>query len=134
MMPAFALPGEISPGQFGPISRDAFPRMNVTTRIMSSVGMPSVMQTDEREPGVRRFEDRVGAGGRRHEDHRRVGARLVHRLGDGVEDRPAFVGGAALARRDAADDRRAVCGGRLGVKRAFAAREALDEETRGCIE
>jgi len=50
MIPAFALPGEIRPGQFGPTRRVGLPRMNVTTRIMSSVGMPSVMQTASATP------------------------------------------------------------------------------------
>src|SRR6478752_3947193 len=33
------------PGQFGPISRDFFPRMSAFTRIMSLTGIPSVVQT-----------------------------------------------------------------------------------------
>ena len=51
MIPALALPGEIRPGQLGPIrrvlSRDF---RNVIARIMSSVGMPSVMQTESNRP------------------------------------------------------------------------------------
>ena len=46
MMPALAFPGEISPGQFGPTRRvSGCALRNVIARIMSSVGMPSVMQT-----------------------------------------------------------------------------------------
>ena len=51
-----------------------------------------------------------------------------------VEDRPALVRRAALARRDAADDRRAVGGRLLGVKRAFAAGQALDDQARRFID
>ena len=46
MMPILHLPGEMMPGQFGPIRRvlvcDSSTRLTCT---MSSVGMPSVMQT-----------------------------------------------------------------------------------------
>ena len=52
---------------------------------MSSTGMPSVMQTIELDAGVGGLEDGVGGARRRHEDHRRVGAGLLDRLGDGVE-------------------------------------------------
>ncbi len=44
---------------------------------------------DQRDPGVGRLHDRVGRERRRHEDHRGVGAGLLHRLGHGVEDRDA---------------------------------------------
>ena len=50
MMPALLLPGEITPGQFGPISRVGRSLRNVSTRIMSSVGMPSVMHTTSGMP------------------------------------------------------------------------------------
>src|ERR1700739_277719 len=45
MMPIFALPGEITPGQLGPMSRDFEVFSLVHTFTMSSVGMPSVMHT-----------------------------------------------------------------------------------------
>src|ERR1700730_7722552 len=45
MMPAFAFPGEIRPGQLGPTRRvEGFDFKKVIARIMSSTGMPSVMQ------------------------------------------------------------------------------------------
>ncbi len=45
MMPSFALPGEMMPGQLGPIRRERRVWRNSQARTMSSVGMPSVMQT-----------------------------------------------------------------------------------------
>src|SRR5580693_8855818 len=45
MMPILAFPGEITPGQFGPIRRDFDVFTLAHTFTMSSVGMPSVMQT-----------------------------------------------------------------------------------------
>src|SRR6266568_1978683 len=45
MMPILAFPGEITPGQFGPISRDFDVLSFAHTFTMSSVGMPSVMHT-----------------------------------------------------------------------------------------
>src|SRR6266511_206982 len=51
MMPTFALPGEMRPGQFGPTRRVAGRSFKkVIARIMSSVGMPSVMQTTSARP------------------------------------------------------------------------------------
>ncbi len=50
MMPTLALPGEITPGQFGPTNLD-FDRFTTShTFTMSSVGMPSVMQTISGSP------------------------------------------------------------------------------------
>src|SRR6516164_4498135 len=45
MMPILHLPGEIMPGQFGPISLDFFDLRNSHAFTMSCAGMPSVMQT-----------------------------------------------------------------------------------------
>ena len=45
MMPILHWPGVITPGQFGPTSREAEPSSARLTRTMSSTGMPSVMQT-----------------------------------------------------------------------------------------
>src|SRR5580704_3115146 len=45
MMPILHLPGEMMPGQFGPISREFFVFRNSQVVIMSIAGMPSVMQT-----------------------------------------------------------------------------------------
>src|ERR1700677_2316722 len=44
MMPILALPGEITPGQLGPMSRDFDSRKTLHTLTMSLVGIPSVMQ------------------------------------------------------------------------------------------
>ncbi len=44
-MPIFAMPGEITPGQFGPMRRDEEFLIFAHTFTMSSVGMPSVMHT-----------------------------------------------------------------------------------------
>ncbi len=45
MMPILHSSGVMTPGQFGPIRRDCDPASARLTRIMSSTGMPSVMQT-----------------------------------------------------------------------------------------
>src|SRR5690349_2574532 len=44
MIPTLALPGDVAPGQLGPISRAPAWRTTSTAGIMSSAGMPSVMQ------------------------------------------------------------------------------------------
>ena len=81
----------------------------------------------QRQAGIGGFHDRVGGKGRRHENHRRVGAGLAHRVSDGVEHRPAFMRRPALAGRHAADDLGAVGGRLLGVEGPFAACEALHD-------
>ena len=45
MMPILHSPAVITPGQFGPISRDFEPESARLTLTMSITGMPSVMQT-----------------------------------------------------------------------------------------
>ena len=85
---------------------------------------------DQRQAGVFGFEDGVGGERRRHEDDGGVGAGLLYRLGDGVEDRPALVGGAAFAGRDAADDFGAVFGAALRVEGSFFAGDSLHDEAR----
>ena len=45
MMPILHSPAVITPGQFGPISRDFDPIRARFALIMSATGMPSVMQT-----------------------------------------------------------------------------------------
>src|SRR5262249_59146133 len=45
MMPIFALPGEMRPGQFGPMSRLEWRPRKALTRTMSGTGTPSVMHT-----------------------------------------------------------------------------------------
>src|SRR6201996_252890 len=44
MMPILALPGEMTPGQLGPMSLDLDCRTTLQTLTMSLVGIPSVMQ------------------------------------------------------------------------------------------
>ena len=67
---------------------------------------------------------------RRHEDGRRLGARLLHGLGDIGEDGFAEVGGACFFRVGAADDVGAVFDGLLGVEGTLFAGEALEEHAR----
>ncbi len=45
MMPILHSPGVMTPGQFGPISRDVESLSAAFTLTMSSTGMPSVMHT-----------------------------------------------------------------------------------------
>ena len=93
------------PGQFGPISRVVRMILEERHRLQHVDDRNAFGDADdERDAGVGRFHDRVGGKRRRHEDHRRVRAGLLHRIGDRVEHRPAFVRRAALAGRHAADD------------------------------
>src|SRR5277367_4694209 len=59
---------------------------------------------DQLHLSVGGFHNRIGGKWRRHENHRCIRAGLVDRFLHRVEDRPAFVSGAALAGSDPADD------------------------------
>ncbi len=68
MMPILHSPGVMMPGQFGPISFTADVALGPSARrtlIMSSVGMPSVMQTTTSmpAPAASRIASAAPAGG-----------------------------------------------------------------------
>jgi hypothetical protein len=108
-MPILHSPGVITPGQFGPTRRPSgWPFSNVLDAHHVQHRDALGDADDDLDAGVGRFQDRVGGERRRHVDHRRIGAGGGDGLGDGVEHRQAEVGGAALARGDAADDLGAV--------------------------
>ena len=110
------------------------PRKYVYARSMSCAGTCSVMQITVRDARVDRLVDRVGGEARRDEDQRRVRAGLVDGVGDGVEDGDALDVLAALARRDAGDEVRAVRAVAQAVEAALAAGQALDDEARVVVD
>jgi len=65
MIPILHSPGVITPGQLGPISRVGEPSMARFTLTMSSMGMPSVMQTTSGRPAstASRMESAANGGG-----------------------------------------------------------------------
>ena len=128
MMPALALPGEMRPGQFGPMSR-VFPSFS-TDGDLHHVERRDALGDAHRERHAASAASRIASAAerRRHEDDGGVGAGLRDGLGHRIEDGPALVRRAALARRDAADHGGAVRRGRLRVERALAAGEALHEQ------
>ena len=82
---------------------------------------------DEIELGVGGFHDGVSGEWWGNENYSGVGAGFFHGFLHGVENWPAFVGGASLARSDSADDLRAVRGAGFGVESAFSSGEALHD-------
>ena len=132
MMPILQASGVMTPGQFGPMRIElgalegALDLHHVEDR--DALGDAD----DELELGVDRLEDGVGGEGRRHVDRGGGGAGRLLGLGDGVEDRQADVGLAALSGRDAADHPGAVGDGLLGVEGALGAGEALADD-RGVL-
>ena len=130
MMPILHLPGEITPGQFGPIRRASSCLQKLQTFTMSMAGMPSVMQTTSGTPASAASMMASAANGGGTKITRGVGAGLPHRLLHRVEYGPFEVRRAALARRDAAHHLRAVGNRLLGVERAFLAGEALHQQAR----
>ena len=127
-MPAFACPAVISPGQLGPISRvRGLPNDGERPHHVEHRD-PFGDADRQRQAGVDSFQDRVSGKRGRHEDDRRIRAGLPDRVGHRVEDRPALVGRAAFAGGDSADDLGAVRLRLLGVERALAAGDALDDQ------
>ena len=86
------------------------------------------------DAGVDCLVDRVGCEARRHEDQRRVGAGLLHRVGDRVEDGNTFDILARLAGRDTRDYLGSVVPVAQSVEASFATREALHHETRVVVD
>ena len=135
MIPAFALPGEMAPGQLGPtslVSGRSF--RNVSARIMSSVGMPSVMQTTSRKPAS---ADSITASAAKA-----AGTKMTDVLAPVAFTASAtvlkighpFVRRPALARRDAPNHGGAIRLRLLGVEGAFFAGEALNNQPGRLIE
>ncbi len=82
---------------------------------------------------IGRFHDRVGRKRGRHKNHRGIGAGFVRCLLHSIENGPAFVRGAAFARRNAADNLRAISGAGLGMERAFAPSQTLHDQSSSLI-
>ncbi len=72
----------MTPGQFGPMSARLGRRDSSTRLHLDHVERRDALgdADDHLDAGVGRLEDRVGRARRRHEDDRRVGAGLLHRL------------------------------------------------------
>src|SRR5262249_47751874 len=83
---------------------------------------------DQRQLGRDRLEDGIGGKRRRHVNHRRVRARLLDGISDGVEHRRAFELGAAFSRHHTGDHVGAVFLRALGMKGAGLAGDALHQE------
>ena len=112
MIPILHLPGEMMPGTIRPDQARYFcPLRNVVARIMSNVGMPSVMQTISSIPASAASMIGIGRKRRRNEDHGCVGAGFAACLIDAVENVDAFVFDSAFARRDSADNLRSIVHG-----------------------
>ena len=122
MMPIFALPGEMTPGQLGPTRRD-FEFFNDLPDLHHVERRDALCNTDDEcELCGCGLENCIRCERWRYEDDGSVRASLAHRVFDGIEDGPALVGGAALARRHAADDLGAVLRAALGVEGSFRVR------------
>ena len=134
MIPTLALPGERMPGQLGPTRRQPGCRAGGCRRALV-VGGDALSDCDhERDAGVLGLEDRVGGEARGHEDHRRVRAGLGDRVVEGVEDGDALDVLAALARRHARHDLRAVAAVVHRMERALAPGDARDAELRALVD
>ena len=134
MIPALDFPGEMMPGQFGPMIRVLLPVVDGVRPGHGGVvhRHPLGDHHGQPDPGVDRLDDRVLGERRRHEQHRHVGAGLVHRLGHRAEHRQLGAveidGGAGLAGVHPADDVRAGRQHPPGVLAALGAGHALHDD------
>ena len=129
MMPILHLPGEMMPGQLGPIRRVlACSRGSARRLTMSMTGMPSVMQTTSGMPAsaASMMASAANGGGTKITVALAPVAFTASR--DGVEHGALEMLCAALAGRDAADDVGAVGDRLLRVEGAFLAGEALNDQ------
>ena len=85
------------------------------------------MQMIKRDFGIGGFENGVGGVRRRNKDNRSVGARGLHSVSHGVENRALQMLRAAFAGRYTTDYLRAVLDHLLRVEGSFAAGEALHD-------
>src|ERR1041384_1740404 len=117
MMPILHSPAVITPGQFGPISRDFEPDSDRFTLTMSATGMPSVMHTISGTSAwiASPIQSAAPAGG-------------------GGERRQGEMERAALAGRHAADHAGAVGDRGFRVEGAVLAGEALADDLRVLVD
>ena len=132
MIPTLAEPGEVAPGQFGPISRAPARTTISTAGIMSSAGMPSVMQKIVAIPAAAASMTASGAppAGTKMQDVFAPVSRTASATVSKTGTRPVERGLAALARRHAGDDPGAVLLHRPAVEVALATGDALDDQPR----
>ena len=130
MIPILALPGEITPGQLGPMSLD-FDCAQYAPHLDHVVGGDALGDADnQRQPCVLGFQNRIGCKRWGHEDHGGIGPCGLDRLGNGIEYRPAFMDRAALARGHSAHYFGSVLSAALGMEGAFLARNTLHDKPR----
>src|SRR5216110_1754435 len=102
MMPILHLPGEMMPGQLGPMRRVFLKSTTEATRTMSSTGMPSVMQTTSAGPAsaASRMASAAYGGGTKITVALASG---LGGLGHGIEDWTLEMLGSTFAGSDSAD-------------------------------
>ena len=91
MIPTLARPGDVAPGQFGPMRRAPWARTTSTAGIMSSAGMPSVMQKIVAMPAAAASITASGAPAAGTKMQEVFAPVCGHGLGDRVEDRDRAV-------------------------------------------
>src|SRR6202158_1230274 len=126
MIPILHFPGEIMPGQFGPIRRVDFPRKNSHARAMSMAGMPSVMHTTRATPASAAsiIASAANGGGTKITDALAAVAFTASRTG--LNNGRARCGGPPFPRCYAAHNVGAVGDSLLRVKGALLSSETLN--------
>ena len=107
MIPTLADPGDVAPGQFGPMSRAPARTTASTAGIMSRAGMPSVMQKIVAIPAAAASMTASGApaAGTKMHDVLAPVSRTASATVSKTGHRAVEGGLAALARRHPGDDR-----------------------------
>ena len=132
MMPTLARPGDVAPGQLGPISRAPCARTISTAATMSSAGMPSVMQKIVPIPAEAASITASGApaAGTKISDVFAPVSRTASATVSKTGTVPSSAVCPPLPGRHARDHVRPVGGRRAGVEFALATGDPLDDEAR----
>ena len=132
MIPTLAWPGDVAPGQFGPMSRAPARRTASTTGTMSSAGMPSVMQKMVEMPAPTASRTASGAppAGTKMQDVLAPVSRTASAMVSNTGTEPSSAVWPPLSGRHAGHDRGAVGLHGTGMELALTSGDALDHEPR----
>ncbi len=124
-MPTLAWPGEMMPGQLGPMRRqpESFSAGHHPHHVQGGDALGDAHR--HLDPAGGGLQNGVGGKGRGHEDQGSVGPRVFNRLGHGVEHRDLVHLLAAFARGHPGHHLGAVFGAGPGMERAFLAGNPL---------
>ncbi len=132
-MPILHLPGEMMPGQLGPINRDrrfckySHARHHIQRR--NALGDAD----DQLHLRIGSFHNCISGKWWRNKNHRRICSSFIDRFLHGVKDGPSLVSGATLAGSHSPNDLGSVLRAGFGMESAFPPGQSLHDNSRRFI-